>query len=101
MYNLSQCATAKVAKLSSLILSQKSLVTLSFIILMEDQVSHLKELGIKTANISSLEDHKRTRVENGQYSVVYGSPEAWLKNERWKSTLTNPVYSKKSVCHSS
>ena len=50
--------------------------------LMEDQVSHLKELGLKAANISSLEDGERTRVESGEYSLVYGSPEAWLKNER-------------------
>ena len=63
--------------------------------LMEDQVSHLKELGLKAANISSLEDGDRTRVENGEYSLVYGSPEAWLKNERWRFMLTNSVYSKK------
>ena len=49
--------------------------------LMEDQVSHLRELGLKAANISSLEDGERTRVESGEYSLVYGSPEAWLKNE--------------------
>ena len=47
--------------------------------LMEDQVSHLKELGLKAANISSLEDGDRTRVENGEYSLVYGSPEAYSK----------------------
>ena len=44
---------------------------------------HLKELGLKAANISSLEDGERTGVESGEYSLVYGSPEAWLKNERW------------------
>ena len=63
--------------------------------LMEDQVSHLRELGLKAANISSLEDGERTRVESGEYSLVYGSPEAWLKNERWRFMLTNSVYSKK------
>ncbi|XP_022803321.1 LOW QUALITY PROTEIN: putative ATP-dependent DNA helicase Q1 [Stylophora pistillata] len=63
--------------------------------LMNDQVSHLRELGLKAANISSLEDSKRTRVESGEYSLVYGSPEAWLRNERWIFMLTNSVYSKK------
>ena len=63
--------------------------------LMKDQVSHLKELGLKAANISSLEDGERTRVESSEYSLVYGSPEAWLKNERWIFMLTNCVYSKK------
>ena len=27
------------------------------------------------------------------HSLVYGSPEAWLKNERWRSMLHNDVYS--------
>lgn len=63
--------------------------------LMAEQVSNLKELGISAANLSSLEDSERERVENGEYSVVYGSPEAWLKNERWRLMLTNSVYSKK------
>ena len=44
--------------------------------LMEDQVPHLKELGLKAANISSLQDGECIRVENGEYSLVYGSPEA-------------------------
>ena len=58
-----------------------------------DQVSHLKELGLKAANISSLEDGERSRVESGEYSLGYGSTEAWL-NERWRFMLTNSVYSK-------
>lgn len=71
------------------------IVVSPLISLMEDQVSHLKELGLKAANISSLEDDERTLVERGEYSLVYGSPEAWLKNERWRVMLTNSVYSKK------
>ena len=63
--------------------------------LMEDQVSHLKELGLRAANISSLADGERTRVESGEYSLVYGSPEAWLNKERGRFMLTNSVYSKK------
>lgn len=47
--------------------------------LMEDQVSHLKKLGLKAANISSLLEG--TCFESGKYSLVYGSPEAWLENE--------------------
>ena len=42
---------------------------------MEDQVSHLKELGQKAANISLLKDGERTRIESGEHSLVYGSPE--------------------------
>ena len=80
---------------SCLILPLKSLVVSSLISLMGDQVSHLKEPGLKVANMSSLENGERTRVESGEYSLVYGSPEAWLKNERWRFMLTNSVYSTK------
>ena len=58
-------------------------------------MSHLKGLGLKAANISSLEEGEGIRVESGEYSLVYGSPEAWLKNEQWRFMLTNSVYSKK------
>ena len=45
----------------------------------EDQVSNLKELGLKAATISSFEDGERTRVETGEYSLGYGS----LMGARW------------------
>ena len=65
--------------------------------LMEEQVSHLKKLRLKAAHVSSLEDGERTRAESGEYSLVYGSPEACMKNECWRFMLTNSVYPKK-VC---
>ena len=60
---------------------------------------HLKELGLKAANKSSLDDSERTRVESGEYSLVYGSPEAWLKNERWR--LDELCIFQKTLCHCS
>ena len=61
--------------------------------LMEDQVSFLKDLGLSAVNISSHgEDDDQLRIENGEYLFVYGSPEAWLKNERWRAMLCNSVY---------
>ena len=63
--------------------------------LLEDQVSHLLELGLKAANISSLEDGERTRFESDEYSLVYGSLEALLMKERWRFILTNSICSKK------
>ena len=72
-----------------LIIPDKKLV-IPLYSLMEDQVSRLNKLGLKADSISALEeDEKRTRVESSGYSVVYGSPEAWLKNERWRSMYTN------------
>jgi len=56
-----------------LILPHKSLVIFVVFVspllsLMEDQVSHLKQLGLKAAHRSSREDGERTRVESGEYS---------------------------------
>ena len=34
-------------------------------------------------------------VEQGQSSVVYGSPECWLKNEHWRKVLSSDIYASK------
>lgn len=61
--------------------------------LMNDQVSYLKSIGISSVNISSTSDEEKKDVESGKYSIVYGSPESWLQNERWRSMLSSDVYS--------
>ena len=63
--------------------------------LMDDQVKHLQSLGLSAVNISSDSEPDRSKIEKGEYSVVYGSPEAWLMNERWRCMLSNDVYSRK------
>ena len=62
---------------------------------MEDQVKYLRRLGLSTVNISSNVEVDCEKIEKGEYSIVYGSPEAWLMNERWRCMLSNDVYSKK------
>lgn len=62
--------------------------------LIEDQINNLRGLGLSAVNISDPEVDS-LRVEKGEYSIVYGSPEAWLTNERWRTMLSNGVYSKK------
>lgn len=49
--------------------------------LMEDQVKYFRSIGVSAVNISSQTDNDHSRIENGQYSVVFGSPEAWYVNE--------------------
>ena len=72
------------------------IVVSPLISLMDDQVSRLNELGFKAVNISAIEEEEqRILAESGGYSHVYGSPEAWLKNTRWRAMLTNTVYQKK------
>ena len=63
--------------------------------LMEDQVNHLRSLGLSAVNISSQAENDHSKIENGKYSVVFGSPEAWLMNERWRNMLGNDVYKSK------
>ena len=64
--------------------------------LMAEQVKNLTDLGIKAVNLSDVEsDEDIRKVERGWFSVVYGTPEAWLKNQRWRNMLTNSTYSSK------
>jgi superfamily II DNA helicase RecQ len=32
-------------------------------------------------------------VEAGEYSIVYGMPEVWMLNLRWRNMLNSKVYS--------
>ena len=59
-------------------------------------VNYLNCLGIKAVNLSNLKnEEERVMVEQGAFSIVYGTPEAWLKNDRWRDMLNNSVYSEK------
>ena len=46
-------------------------------------------------NISSQTDNDHSKIENGQHSVVFGSPEAWLMDDRWRTMLGTDVYKRK------
>ena len=63
--------------------------------LMEDQAKYLRSLGLSAVNISSNVEVDRAKIEKGEYSIVYGSPEAWLMNERLRCMFSNDVYSRK------
>ncbi len=62
---------------------------------MDDQVKFLTSIGIKALNLTSASEEQEANAEKGKYSLVYGSPEPWLKSERWRSMLHNDVYSRK------
>ena len=63
--------------------------------LLEDQVEYLRSLGLSAVNISSNVEVDCAKIEKGEYSILYASPEAWLMSERWRCMLSNDVYSKK------
>ena len=51
--------------------------------LMDNQVKILTDLGLSAISISSQEELDVTKIEKGEYSIVFGSPEAWLMNDGW------------------
>ena len=61
---------------------------------MDDHVKFLASVGIKALNLTSASEEQKTNAEKEKYSLVYGLPDTWLKNERWRSMLYN-VYSSK------
>ena len=63
--------------------------------LVEDQVAYLRGKGVMATSISSCTEEEARLIEKGKVSVVFGSPEVWIKNERWRALLGNSVYSKK------
>ena len=60
--------------------------------LMKDQVYFLRSLGISAVSLSDMKDDGIDNIEKGYFSVVYGTPEAWLKCERWRTMFTSSVY---------
>ena len=66
--------------------------------LMKDQVRFLRSIGISSVSLSDLEEGEDEKVEKAAYSVVFGTPESFLRNERWREVLSSPVYLEKLCC---
>ena len=52
--------------------------------LMKDQATKLAIIGIPAVTLSDISEENMKVVERGAFSVVYESPEAWLKIDRWR-----------------
>ena len=60
-----------------------TVVVVSLLIsLIEDQVKYLQSLGFSAVNIPSDCEVHRSKIGKGECSIVYGSPDARLTNER-------------------
>ena len=55
---------------------------------------YLRRKEVTAAIISPCIEKKATLIEKGKVSVVFGSPEVWIKIERRRAMLGNSVYSK-------
>ena len=61
--------------------------------LMKDQVSRLTSLGISAISLAEVtSDEKSKAIENGGYSVVFGSPELWLGDQKWRKMVSSEIY---------
>ena len=65
--------------------------------LMKGQADKLANLGILAASLSEITQENAKGVVEGRFSIVYGSPKAWLKNERWRKVLSSEIYSRSFV----
>lgn len=63
--------------------------------LMKDQVMRLISLGITAISLAEITTEKQcNEVKNGDYSVVFGSPELWLGDEKWRKMAMGDCYRK-------
>ena len=61
--------------------------------LMKDQVSRLTSREISAISLSDISSDEEMRsVEKGSYSIVFGSPESWLGETRWRKMLSSDIY---------
>ena len=51
---------------------------------MKDQATKLASIGIPVVMLSEISKENMRVVERGAFPAVYGSPEAWLKIDRWR-----------------
>ena len=59
---------------------------------MEDQRKEAAKLGISALQLGV---SKEDDIVNGRCSLLFGSPEAWLLNEKWRQLLSSEVYKSK------
>lgn len=55
----------------------------------------LRSLGISSVSLCSIKEGEISSVEQGKYEAVFGTPESWLNNERWRRMLTSSTYQSK------
>ena len=68
------------------------IVVSPLIALMKDQVRQMTERNVKAVYVGEIDDATETEVCEGQFQLVYLSPEALLTNATWCDMLQSPVY---------
>ena len=61
--------------------------------LIKDQVNRLTSLGISAVALNDItSDSVKEKVLKGDFSVVFGSPELWLGDDRWRKMVGGDIY---------
>eukprot|EP00794_Sanderia_malayensis_P004843 gene4843-5477_t len=58
---------------------------------MEIQVNQLKKAGI-SACFLQVDTTDKQELMQGNFSIVFGTPEAWLESKEWQEMLRSKVY---------
>ena len=73
------------------------LVVSPLIALMKDQVQTLQRKGVRGVYVGDADEATRSQIHNGEFQLVFMSPEAVLTNPEWRDMLQSPVYQENLV----
>ena len=65
------------------------IVVSPLVALMEDQVKEAEQLGVHAGQLGVHDDRD---ILDGSLSLVFGSPESWLLNNKWRRMLASTIY---------
>ena len=85
IYQLAPLVTKKISPSSNPIF----IVVSPLVELMDDQIKEASKLGITAMRLGV---HSDKDIQEGRCQLVFGSPETWLLNQKWRTMLANPVY---------
>ncbi len=57
--------------------------------LMDDQVKEAAKLGLCAAQLGV---HNDREITEGNVSLIFGSPESWILNPKWRAMLASTQY---------
>ena len=76
-------------------------VVTPLVAIIKTQILELQNLGVKAINLADDEINVNNETENkiklGQYSILFGTPETWIKQEKWYHMLTSELFRKKTL----
>ena len=66
------------------------IVVSPLVALVEDQIKEATKLGLNAKQLGDSAAH--TDIIHGRCDLVFGSPESWLTNDKWRDMLGSKVY---------